>query len=78
MSYFSKKRFTIGQVVGLLTVVFLGIVVITYAVSFSDFTSGTTISSSEMNTKLTALKDAINKRYTADCVGNSANDICAR
>jgi len=30
------------------------------AVIFSDFTTGTTISSSEMNTKLNALKDAVN------------------
>jgi hypothetical protein len=62
MKYFSKKRFTMRQVVGLLTVVFLGITVITYAaVSFTDFTTGTTISSSAMNTKLNALKDAVNK-----------------
>jgi formylglycine-generating enzyme required for sulfatase activity len=78
MSYFNKKRFTMRQVVGLLTVVFLGIAVIAYAVSFSDFTSGTTISASEMNAKLNALKDAINRRYTADCAGNSANDIMVK
>jgi hypothetical protein len=62
MSYFNKKSFTMRQVIGLLTIVFLGISAITYAVSFTDFTSGTTISSSEMNTKLNALKDAINKK----------------
>ncbi|MBI3353458.1 MAG: SUMF1/EgtB/PvdO family nonheme iron enzyme, partial [Nitrospirae bacterium] len=73
MNYFSKKRFTMRQVVGLLTVVFLGIAAITYAVSFTDFTSNSTISSSEMNTKLNALKDAINKKDTS-CQGNSAND----
>ena len=62
MKYFNKKRFTMRQVVGLLTVVFLGITVFTYAaVSFTDFTTGTTISSSEMNTKLNALKDAVNQ-----------------
>jgi len=89
MSYFSKKRFTLDknlkpcqgftmrQVVGLLTIVFLGITAITYAVSFTDFTSGTTISSSEMNTKLNALKDAINKKDTS-CVGNSASDVMVK
>ena len=78
MKYFSKKRFTMRQVVGLLTGVFLGIAAITYAVSFTDFQNGSTISSSEMNTKLNALKDAINRRYTADCAGNSANDIMVK
>ncbi|MFZ3091867.1 MAG: SUMF1/EgtB/PvdO family nonheme iron enzyme [Nitrospirota bacterium] len=77
MSYLSKKRFTMRQVVGLLTIVFLGIAAITYAVSFSDFTSGSTISSSEMNTKLNALKDAINKKDTS-CQGNSANDVMVK
>ncbi len=65
------------QVVGLLTIVFLGIAAITYAVSFTDFTSGSTISSSEMNTKLNALKDAINKKDTS-CQGNSANDVMVK
>ena len=51
MSYFSKKRFTMRQVVGLMTGVFLGITVIAYA-STVTFTSGTTISS-------TAVKGAI-------------------
>ena len=31
MKYLSKKRFTMRQVVGLLTIVFLGIAAITYA-----------------------------------------------
>jgi len=61
MRYFNKKRFTMRQVVGLLTIVFLGISVFTYAaVSFTDFTNNTTISSLEMNTKLNALKNAVN------------------
>ena|SRR5713226_2566541 len=34
------------------------------AVTFSDFTTGTTISSSEMNAKLNALKDAVNANAT--------------
>lgn len=77
MRYFNKKRFTMRQVVGLLTIVFLGIAVITYAVSFSDFTSGTPILASEMNSKLNALKDAINKKDTS-CQGNSANDVLVK
>ena len=77
MSYFNKKSFTMRQVVGLLTMVFLGIAAITYAVSFTDFTSGSTISSSEMNTKLNALKDAINKKDTS-CQGNSASDVMVK
>ncbi len=51
MSYFNKKKFTMRQVVGLLTGVFLGITVIAYA-STVTFTAGTTISS-------TAVKGAI-------------------
>lgn len=62
MKYFSKKSFTMRQVIGLLTIVFLGITVFTFAaVSFTDFTERTTISSVEMNTKLNALKDGVNK-----------------
>lgn len=56
---------------------FLGIAAITYAVSFTDFQQNTTISSSEMNTKLNALKDAINKKDTS-CSGNSANDVMVK
>jgi len=77
MSYFNKKSFTMRQVIGLLTIVFLGIAAITYAVSFTDFTSNSTISSSEMNTKLNALKDAINKKDTS-CSGNSASDVMVK
>ena len=61
MNYFSRRRFTMRQVVSLLTIVFLGITAIAYAaVSFTDFTTGSTISSSEMNAKLNALKNAVN------------------
>ncbi|MFZ3063854.1 MAG: hypothetical protein WA277_01035 [Nitrospirota bacterium] len=74
MKYFSKKSFTMRQVVGLLTVVFLGISVFTYAaVSFTDFTTNTTISSSEMNTKLNALKDAVNKVTVFKHVSTAGN-----
>lgn len=60
MRYFSKKRFTMRQVVGLLVIVFLGITVIAYAVTV-DFTPGSTISS-------TAVENAINQnRSVATC-----------
>lgn len=77
MNYFSKKRFTMRQVVGLLTVVFLGITVIAYAaVSFTDFTSNTPILASEMNAKLNALKDAVNNAsLTAQNTQNSTVSI---
>ena len=61
MSYFNKMRFTMRQVVGLLTIVFLGIAVIAYAASIpSTFSSGQTISSSAVNQNFQALADAIN------------------
>ncbi len=60
MRYFNKKRFTMRQVIGLLTIVFLGIVAIGYAVTIPHtFTSGTTISSSQVNANFTAVKTAI-------------------
>lgn len=77
MKYFSKKIFTMRQVIGLLTIVFLGIGVMAYAVSFTDFQQNTTISSNDMNNKLKALKDAINKKDTS-CEGNSASDVMVK
>lgn len=60
MRYFSKKSFTMRQVVGLLTIVFLGIAAIAYAVTV-DFTPGSTISS-------TAVENAINQnRSVSTC-----------
>ena len=61
MKYFSKKRFTMRQVVGLLTGVFLGITVIAYAAVTvpNTFSSGTTISSSQVNANFTALGNAM-------------------
>lgn len=61
MSYFNKKIFTMRQVVGLLTSVFLGITVIAYAavnIPYS-FTSGNPIRAGEMNDNFTAVKNAI-------------------
>lgn len=60
MSYFSKKRFTMRQVVGLLTIVFLGITVAAYAVNITyTFTSGNPIRASEMNQNFTDVKSAV-------------------
>ena len=69
MSYFNKKRFTLdkdlrpcqGQVIGLLTVVFLGITAIAYSASIpNSFSNGQTISSGAVNQNFQALADAIN------------------
>jgi hypothetical protein len=67
MKYFSKKRFTMRQVVGLLTFVFLGITVIAYAAVTipNTFSSGTTISSSQVNANFTALGNAMPAVKTA-------------
>ena len=55
------QGFTMRQVIGLLTIVFLGIAVIAYAASIpSTFSSGQTISSSAVNQNFQALADAIN------------------
>lgn len=60
MYRFNKKRFTMRQVVGLLTVVFLGIAVIAYAVNIpNSFTSGNPIRSSEVNANFNAVKNAV-------------------
>lgn len=67
MGYFDKKRFTMGQVVGLLSIVFLGAAVIAYASTVTipnTFTSGTTISSSEMNDNFSAVKSAVDDNDT--------------
>lgn len=60
MRYFSKKRFTMRQVAGLLTIVFLGVSVITYAVTIpNSFSGGNPILAGEMNANFTALKTAV-------------------
>ena len=60
MSYFGKKRFAMRQVVGLLTVVFLGISVIAYAVNITyTFSSGSPIRASEMNQNFADVKNAV-------------------
>ena len=69
MRYFSKKRFTMRQVVGLLTVVFLGIAVIAYAAVTvpNIFHREQPISSGQVNANFTALGNAMpavkNKRF---------------
>lgn len=61
MNYFNKKSFTMRQVIGLLTIVFLGIAAITYAVSIpNSFSNGQTISSGAVNQNFQTLADAIN------------------
>ncbi|MFZ3089719.1 MAG: hypothetical protein WA240_03755 [Nitrospirota bacterium] len=73
MKYFSKKSFTMRQVVGLLVVVFLGITVIAYAAVTvpNSFSTGTTISSSQVNANFTALGNAMpavkNNASTTSC-----------
>lgn len=64
MKYFSKKIFTMRQVVGLLTVVFLGITVIAYAAVTipNNFNNGDTISSGQVNDNFKAIADEINRR----------------
>src|SRR5262245_21306030 len=62
------KQFAIGALVAALGA---GSYVIA-AVSFSNFTAGTTISASEMNAKLNALKDAVNAAE-ATCPANTPN-----
>ncbi len=60
MSYLSKKRFTMRQVVGLLTVMFLGITAFAYAVNITyTFSSGSPIRASEMNQNFTDIKNAV-------------------
>ncbi len=57
MSYFNKRSFTMRQVIGLLTVVFLGITVIAYAAVNipNTFAPNTTISASQVNANFTAV-----------------------
>jgi len=62
MKYLTKKRFSMKQVVLLLSLVIVGIAVLAYASTvapLNTFTSGTTISSSEMNANFTAVKTAV-------------------
>jgi hypothetical protein len=60
MSYFNKKKFTMRQMIGLLTIVFLGVAAIGYTVTIpNSFTGGNPILASEMNTNFTALKTAV-------------------
>ena len=61
MSYFSKKTFTMRQVIGLLTGVFLGISVIAYAEVTvpNSFSNGQTISSGQVNENFSTLATAM-------------------
>lgn len=59
--YLTKKRFSTGQIVGLLALVILGMAVFSYAaVSIPySFTAGTTAKASEVNANFNAVKTAI-------------------
>ncbi len=59
MSEFGKKKFSTLQVVALLTVAFLGVVTVSYAVTLNTFTAGSTISSSQVNQNFTNLNNAL-------------------
>ncbi len=65
--YLLRERFSLRQVVGMLTLVILGISVLAYATVTipNTFTSGTTAKSSEVNANFTALADAMNNRTSA-------------
>jgi formylglycine-generating enzyme required for sulfatase activity len=78
MKQIFQKRFSIVETIGLLVLVLLDITAIGYAVSVPNtFTSGTTVSSSDVNANFTALADAINKKES-DCNGNSLTDIMVK
>jgi hypothetical protein len=61
MKHFQKKIFSLKQVSGLLTAVFVGISALAYGVTlpFPSFTAGTVISASEVNSNFAALKGAV-------------------
>lgn len=66
--HFSKKRFSLRQVIGMLTAVIVGGAALAYASSVTipyTFTSGSTASSSEVNANFQALANAINNRTDA-------------
>ena len=66
MNTLSKKRFSLRQVIVMLAIVISGIAVISYgAVTIPNtFSSGDTISSSEVNQNFTAVKTAIDSMNT--------------
>lgn len=74
-SYF-RKRFSMPEVVGLLTVVMASVGLYAYAVTVPHtFTAGTTALASEVNANFQALEDAIDLRTPSACLGNSAFDV---
>jgi len=63
MKYLNKKRFSMKQVAFLMSLVIVGVAVFAYASSLNvtnTFTSGTTISSSQMNTNFLDVETAVN------------------
>lgn len=71
MGHFRNKRFSLGEVIGLLAAVLVGVAVIGYAASVTvpnTFSPGTTIRSDEVNDNFTALKDGIDQnKSVAEC-----------
>ncbi len=65
--YLSRDRFSLRQVIGMLTLVIVGISVLTYAAVTIPytFTSGTTAKSSEVNANFQAIATAMNNRTSA-------------
>lgn len=56
----TQKRFTTGQFLGAIAALLLGLVAVAYAVTLPNtFTSGTSISSSQVNANFSALKVAV-------------------
>ena len=67
MEYLQKKNYSLSQIVMILAATLLGIAAIGYASSVTlrpPFTSGTTISSSEMNANFTAIKAAVDDNHS--------------
>lgn len=65
--HFSKDRFSLRQVIGMLTAVIVGATALAYAsvtIPYT-FTSGSTASSTEVNANFQALANAINNRTSA-------------
>ncbi|MEK6700126.1 MAG: hypothetical protein AABZ10_13930 [Nitrospirota bacterium] len=76
MRYFSKQRFTMWQVIGFLTIAFLGITAIAYAATVTipnTFSPGNPILSGQVNDNFTALKSGIDQnKSVAVCSAETA------
>ncbi len=72
MNYFNDKKYTLKQLVIFLTIAFSLVTVISYAAVTipNTFTSGTTISSSQMNANFDALKTAVDAKQDRPTLGS--------